>query len=1425
MPGGWGGFARGWTKSDEDDPDVFTYPDKLLHELFYEQAAKTPDSVAVIDGDRSLTYAELADQARTLANFLRKEGVTEDAVVPIFMPRCLEFAVSYIAALSAGGAYAPLEVGYPADMLRRVIKECKPARVITLSSHEGRLPDDAPRICLDAGWQKRCAVTAAEAAALPPVTTHMDSLAYVVYSSGTTGAPKGITCPHRGSVLSYNHRAWAAPYEKTGEREACNVFFVWEMLRPLLRGATLVVIPDTVIYDPKQLADLLEKEKVTRMLFTPSLLEAVLDSPALDGAALKRALACFRAIVLCGEVVTAELRSRVLAVAPPGMKLLNLYSISETHDVSMLDLAIAPEPDGKYCSTGPLLPGVEVLIMTDANNVEKHGKAQDRAEGKKELSPVPLGMEGEIFVAGPTLAREYLLRPDLNAKRFPPRPANLPVAPQTPGQDVGNPKLYDRLYDTGDWGRLRPDGTLEILGRHDSMQKIRGYSVELRAVETALLQCANVTSCVVKAVGAEGTDKHIAAFVVFDVPENQRDVEALGRAARDELKAALPHYMVPSFVVPMEELPTHPISGKLNHAAFPKTLPGLLDFAEAERKTLGLESAQNAFALHGETEAFVAELWAEVLELPMAMVDPEESFFDMGGHSLRATKLVARLNAREDVDVKVAALFERPTIRGLAAFIAGGGKATKAAPLPFSAVQKELDAFDAKAPEGFDIALRAYWHGVSLATKRVDSQNNLAAADGDDAAAGKRPLEGEAVLLTGATGFLGAHLLRELLANEKVRTVFCLVRASASETPLERVIGTLEKYGLWREAAGWASRIEGVEGDLSLERLGLVTDHYLYLATVVDRVVHCAAKVNLVFPYDGLRKDNVTSTMRVLHLAMDHKVKPVTYVSTDAVFPMAGGPHAEDGADLLETLGSLENGYSQSKAVAELLVRHAAKRGLPTVVVRPGNLGGADPRNAPAPGDDRDPNEAQALSVSRQSRVDAAQQVVAALTAAQKAAKPKTTLREKILRAGWNTSDSNLLYVAGMAWLGMAPSVDGWRCELTPVDFAAKSVLCAAGDKASNGKAFNLVNGATLPMSAVVDALRSCGVAVEAVSYEAFRKALERGAGQDGDVASALLQPLWKLVEPLETPEALAANDAHASFENGALKALAARRGAGAYPPLDVPLVREYAYHLLEAGVLPPAQATNGQTLRGEVAFVTGASGGIGAAIARALGAAGCDVCLAARREDRTAALAKEIASLHGCRAVAVACDVTSRRAVKDAVAACARALGPPSILINNAGVMHYTLMRNGHEDEWEQAVDVNCKGVLNGIGAVLPGMLARGKGHVLSVSSDAGRKAFAGLAVYSGTKFFVEAVSQGLRAETAGTGVKVTTVQPGDTKSNLKSCTTDEEARALYAQPSEDRNLWLDPNDVARTVVWALSQPPHVAVNEILVEPRDAPA
>jgi NADP-dependent 3-hydroxy acid dehydrogenase YdfG len=193
-----------------------------------------------------------------------------------------------------------------------------------------------------------------------------------------------------------------------------------------------------------------------------------------------------------------------------------------------------------------------------------------------------------------------------------------------------------------------------------------------------------------------------------------------------------------------------------------------------------------------------------------------------------------------------------------------------------------------------------------------------------------------------------------------------------------------------------------------------------------------------------------------------------------------------------------------------------------------------------------------------------------------------------------------------------------------------------------------------------------------------------------------------------------------------------------------------------------------------------------------------------------------------GVKTLTVPTDVTDRRQVKLLVARTEEELGPVDVLVNCAGVMYYTLMSNLFEDDWERTVDVLCKGMLNCVGAVLPGMLERGRGHVVTISSDAGRKVFPGLAVYSASKFFVEALSQGLRLETAGTGLKVTTVQPGNVATDLVSLSADEEALKLYGKPTGARVL--DPEDVAASIIHALAQPEHVAVNEILVEPRDEP-
>lgn len=246
-------------------------------------------------------------------------------------------------------------------------------------------------------------------------------------------------------------------------------------------------------------------------------------------------------------------------------------------------------------------------------------------------------------------------------------------------------------------------------------------------------------------------------------------------------------------------------------------------------------------------------------------------------------------------------------------------------------------------------------------------------------------------------------------------------------------------------------------------------------------------------------------------------------------------------------------------------------------------------------------------------------------------------------------------------------------------------------------------------------------------------------------------------------------------------------------------------------------------SLQGRVAVVTGASSGIGAAVARALVREGAKVALAARRKN---ALLKVQAGLEsaggGTESLVVPTDVTDREQVRDLIARSEVELGPVEILVNCAGVMYFTLMKNLREEDWERTVEVNCKGALNCVGAVLPGMLERGRGHILTISSDAGRKVFPSLAVYSASKFFVEALSQGLRLETAGTGVKVTTVQPGNVATDLLDLSSDAEALGQYGQPTGARVL--DPEDVAASVVHALKQPEHVAVNEILVEPRDEP-
>lgn len=1284
-----------------------------LHEIFERQMKKTsPTATAVVSGDgRSISFGELNNLSDVLATNLRNKGVKRDKAVGIYLERSLEYPVAYVAILKAGGAYMPLELSYPENLLNSILEDAQPAAVITSEHLKDKLPKSANTVILSDGWEERLSKENERGLVLGKVKSELDDLAYIVYSSGTTGKPKGICCPHRGAVFSYTWRFKSYPFQPD-DRVACNVFFVWEMLRPLLKGIPLYVIPDSVIYDPTLLLPFMKKHKITQVLFTPSLLETILTCENSD---LAGHLSSMRTIWLCGEVVTTALRDRCMKILP-WIKLLNLYSVSECHDVASAnltnmqfqeELSDSDENKRKFCPVGKLLPGVYVAIMDD------------------NLKPLPVGLSGEIFVGGPTLARGYLNRPELNAFRFIDCPKEVP--------ESAGPKLYR----TGDWGYLLSSGMLEICGRCDSMVKVRGYSIETQAVEAALLQLPMVSACCVVAHGEEGDDKYLAAYIV---PEGNKVTKKDVRAA---LKTRLPFYMIPSHFVFLASIPVTP-AGKLDK----KKLPPIASFGKDEE---GLPSTS--------TERSLAQLWCEVLNIPN--IDVQEGFFDLGGHSLLATHLLLKVNSSFRVNLTVQDLFASPTVAEMAKMIDE---------LQQNGSQMNKDLYEGKVDlpnevnyhsgaEGFvnmDIMLRAFWRSGNFKNTR-------------------RWIRGR-VLLTGATGFLGVFLLRDLIRFTKVH-VFCVVREQpeglSGKDRLKQILQkfkvlplTTDRQQMTEEERyldyGFEHRVTVVKGDVSLIKLGMSEEEFVHLSSEIDFIIHAAAAVNMVYPYQALRGANVQGTQNVLLFACTGKIKPLHYISTDAVFPHGLSNCSED-ADLTKYASQLEDGYSQSKWVAEQLVLRARTQGLPVVIYRLGNLS-AD--------------------------------------------------REHVQ---WNPLDFTLLMIKGMTATLSAPDID-WQVEMTPVDFVSEIIVKMTQEMSiSMGKIFHIINPQPISAKWLFEWMSVHGYPLDVIPFQDWCRRIEVACKNE---SSNGLSSLLRLLEMwLKEPSFLGSLSTYTMTNFEAVM----KHFKVTYPLLNSELLTTYFSALVAQGVLPtPKKKIRGpRSLGGKVAIVTGASSGIGEAVARALAENGAKVVLAARRKDRLDKIRDEIAEM-GDVAVSVATDVVNRQEVLDLVAHTKKTLGPVDIIVNCAGLGYYTTLKNCLVDEWERMVDVNCKGVMNSIAAVLPGMLTRKKGHIISISSNAGRKVFAGLTVYSATKFFVEALMQGLRLETVGSGIKVTTIQPGDVSTEFGAGGADAQARENYEVSENIKRL--NPNDIASAIVYAATQPDHCAVNEIMLEPTDAP-
>jgi amino acid adenylation domain-containing protein len=605
-----------WADGGPAEPAEATLP-----ELFAAAAAARPDAPAVRAGDRTLSYGELRQLSGELADRLRAGGVTPGDRVGLRVDRSEWLPIAVLAILRAGAAYVPVDPDWPDDRIRTVLDEAGAVLLVSAGSGLPALPE-LGRPVLDPAAPAGDPATPGDPAAARDDAGSGDGaagpgdLAYVLFTSGSTGRPKGVMVEHR-SVVTFVHSIVDAYGITPADRLvqfALPTFdvSVFDLFATLCTGAELVIAGTDECRDPEALQRLLATARVTVAELPPALV------PSLDPAALPD----LRLLSLGGEPFPGAL---VDAWAVGGRRVVNGYGPSEATVAVTLGECVAGGPANP--PIGRPMPGHRAYVLDEG------------------LRPVPVGVPGELYVAGPQLARGYLGRPDLTAERFRSHPA------------AADPDA--RMYRTGDLVRWRPDRQLEFLGRVDRQVKIRGFRIELAEVEGVLAAHPDVRAAVVETVGAEGGPQQLAAYL--ELPEG---VDLTVSAVRSFLADRLPGYMIPAHVVRLDVLPTT-ATGKVDRAALP--------VPSDERPELDQGYRPPATEVE---HRLATEVFGELLGL--SGVGADDDFFELGGSSLQATQLVARVRSGLGADIRLADFFVRPTVAAVAKLVEkAGARSTK----------------------------------------------------------------------------------------------------------------------------------------------------------------------------------------------------------------------------------------------------------------------------------------------------------------------------------------------------------------------------------------------------------------------------------------------------------------------------------------------------------------------------------------------------------------------------------------------------------------------------------------------------------------------------------------------------------------------------------------------------------------------------
>lgn len=823
-----------WNNTEE----VFT-ENKNLKKLVEESTHKNAEEIALIYEGQSITYKQFEEYTNILCSNLQKLGLKPKSVVPILFERSFEMVIVIHALIKLGCAYLPLDKKIPMERMRFICENSN-AQLILVGEE---LQNMVNHIGNSYVVNIKELVGSAEN---PIVITQADDAAYVIYTSGSTGNPKGVvnTCEGLCNRLNWMQKQFPiGPGVRVLQKTPYTFdVSVWELVWPILMGATMVIAKPGGHKNPEYIVDIINKEHVNVIHFVPSMLKRFLRVDEC------RTCASLKYVICSGEAL--ELNTVRTYYSKLNAQLANLYGPTEAAiDVSVQ--IINKNEIGERIPIGKPISNIRLYKLND------------------ELMFEPPEVPGELYISGIGLAKGYLNSPEKTKAFFLPCP-------------WGDEPPYERIYKTGDLVTIDENGTIFYINRKDSQVKIRGQRIELSEIENRIKEVKGVKEAIVLVKQKDKDDEQVLVAYVVSEDKNQQVII-------DYISKYLMEYMIPKVFCFVESIPVN-VNGKADRK---KLMQYEIDLDIEEE----FEEAQDKY------EKIVSLAFSEVLELKK--VSRNADFYMLGGTSLSFYDIKLYIEQNLSYKIPYEVIMGSSVVSDIAACIRGYLEEHRIREKERIDLEKELNIFSLVVPES---------------RNRKSQKVNI--------------------FLTGATGFLGAFLMRDYLEADKEHVLYCLVRAENSMTGLHRLEKNMIKWGVWKES--YRNRFFAVCGNLSKEKMGLQQSEMDMLADTIDIICHNGAEVNFSLPYYQIKQTNVLGTSYIAELLTTGKRKRMEYVSTISIFSKED---YEQGIVMEQQMpldvNNLKLGYAQSKVVSEQLLHRLIDKGYDIDVFRVGRITGS----------------------------------------------------------------------------------------------------------------------------------------------------------------------------------------------------------------------------------------------------------------------------------------------------------------------------------------------------------------------------------------------------------------------------------------------------------------------------------------------------